>query len=55
MRRSTRGLIVLAFAVATFATLRFTLGPRWAGHGCGHHHACWHNDEARSTDGATGN
>lgn len=39
MRRSSRGLIVLAFALATFATLRFTLGPRWMHHGsC--HHAC---------------
>ncbi|HEX2617150.1 MAG TPA: hypothetical protein VHL57_06385 [Flavobacteriales bacterium] len=40
MKRSTRGLIVLAFALATFATLRFTLGPRWGMHGGPCHHAC---------------
>jgi hypothetical protein len=38
--RSGRGLILLAFAVGTFITLRLTLGPRWHGGHGGCHHAC---------------
>jgi hypothetical protein len=37
--RSKRKFIVLAFAIASFATLRFTMGPRWHGQHCGTHHA----------------
>jgi hypothetical protein len=47
--RSGRGLILLAFAVGTFITLRLTMGPRWYGHG-GCHHAChgaWHDGQQR--------
>jgi hypothetical protein len=52
--RSGRGLILLAFAVGTFITLRLTLGPRWHGQG-GCHHAChgaWHEGQqnGRHTD-----
>ena len=46
MRRPYRALIVLAFALATFATLRFTLGPRWAHHGPCHHACNMHADDA---------
>jgi|GEM_PF-3400087 len=36
-----RKLILLAFAIATFATLRFTMGPRSHGpHSCSAHQTC---------------
>ncbi|MFT3886456.1 MAG: hypothetical protein QM724_13845 [Flavobacteriales bacterium] len=50
MRRSTRGLIVLAFALATFITLRFTLGPRWHGHGPCHQSCAMHAEADASTN-----
>lgn len=33
---------VVLFAVATYATFHFALGPRWQHHGLVEHHACWH-------------
>ncbi len=39
--RSNHKFIVLAFAIATFVTLRLTMGPRWHGHhSCAAHEAC---------------
>lgn len=43
--RTNRKWIALAFAIATFATLRITIGTRWHGHhGC--HASCEQATEA---------
>ncbi|MEO8068199.1 MAG: hypothetical protein ABI599_10955 [Flavobacteriales bacterium] len=46
--RSNRWLVGVLAAAATYATLHFTLGPRWHSHHghCGSGHCGWHEDQA---------
>lgn len=45
MKRKSRFIAGLLAAVATFATLNFTLGPKYHGHWRSHH-GCYHECQA---------